>query len=77
MTPQNLPGWIEELKQIVEVTDTLNPEECRQVIEALSIVIGTLEASWLSDRTPEYEYGQENRTGMKPGMGQRWKTPKE
>jgi septal ring factor EnvC (AmiA/AmiB activator) len=29
------------------------------------------------DRTPEYRYGEPDRQGHMPGIGKRWKTPKE
>lgn len=50
----SLPKWIEELKQIVEVTDTLNPQEGKMAIEALTIAVEALEKIYEGD--PEGVY---------------------
>lgn len=36
-----------------------------------------LEDCFKLDRSKEYEYGEPNRNGIKPGVGKRWLTPKE
>lgn len=46
---------------------------CSTALAALRALQGV----YLSDKTPDYEYGQPDRQGRKPGAGQRWKTPKE
>lgn len=36
-----------------------------------------LESVFKLDKSREYDYGQADRNGNLPGVGQRWKTPKE
>jgi len=43
-------------------------------IERMWEALATVERN---DRTPTYEYGEPLRNGTKPGVGQRFKTPRE
>lgn len=52
-------------------------DDLETLLETALAAMRALQGVYLSDKTPEYEYGQPDRQGRKPGTGQRWKTPKE
>ncbi len=65
-----LPKWVEECGD----GENWDAEKLKQ---ALAVAVETLESAIKLDRSVEYKYGEHDRQGYKPGIGQRWKTPKE
>lgn len=55
-------------------TDARRIAELEGEVERLAKVLKSIPTL---DKTPEYEYGEPDRNGNKPGSGKRWKTPAE
>lgn len=81
----------EQLAKEIHRLKELNPEWTADMMKALERAVmernalrslcGELVEGLKSirqlDKTNEYEYGQPDRDGHKPGIGHRWKTPRE